>query len=434
MGGAVDGRNDFHLQREPANGDWLAATQTSANYVPYLDQSVPCGLVTYRVRAYRGDTQRYSDWSGETSATRSCLEPTAAGMSAGWSGPGDGPRLTGEGMTTSVNATPVIDIGNRASDAASQTRQAMAARGLCLTMMIGWVGITLTWLWAAARRRRRTPASRQAQVIAFAMRPAGVGLLALLALLLPTSVLAQPGQVVEYYHLDALGSVRVVTNEAGAVVARHDFLPFGEEWNPPSNAQEKKLFTGHERDAETGLDYFGARYHRPQVGRFTTVDPVYTWSENLVDPQRWNRYAYVRNNPLSWVDPDGRAIELLNGQSDLKVFQDLVGGDAAKSLYVNKIGNRSFLGIRGDVDGFRKLSDRASLVGMLIQDRSVIEFATTNADLRGWGGAVTRPAGAVGNENVRVEVNPSQLGFAQQTLSSNGPGRLTPRNAKVDVW
>ncbi|MCX6545911.1 MAG: hypothetical protein NTV05_16050 [Acidobacteria bacterium] len=83
------------------------------------------------------------------------------------------------------------------------------------------------------------------------------------ALLLPTSALAQSGQIVEYYHLDALGSVRVVTDQTGQVVARHDFLPFGEEWNPPANAKEKKLFTGHERDAETGLDYFGARYYRP---------------------------------------------------------------------------------------------------------------------------------------------------------------------------
>jgi RHS repeat-associated protein len=55
--------------------------------------------------------------------------------------------------------------------------------------------------------------------------------------------------------------------------------------------------------------YFGARYYGSKIGRFTTVDPAYTWQENLVDPQRWNRYAYARNNPLRYVDPDGRAIE-----------------------------------------------------------------------------------------------------------------------------
>lgn len=65
-------------------------------------------------------------------------------------------------------------------------------------------------------------------------------------------------------------------------------------------------FTGKERDAETGYDYFGARYYGAKAARFTTIDPAYTSQENLVDPQRWNRYAYVRNNPLRYVDPDGR--------------------------------------------------------------------------------------------------------------------------------
>ena len=59
--------------------------------------------------------------------------------------------------------------------------------------------------------------------------------------------------------------------------------------------------------------YFGARYYGSKVGRFTTIDPVYTWEENLVDPQRWNRYAYARNNPLKYVDPDGRVIHIAGG-------------------------------------------------------------------------------------------------------------------------
>jgi RHS repeat-associated protein len=132
-----------------------------------------------------------------------------------------------------------------------------------------------------------------------------VGFLILVAVMVPASAWAQSGQIVEYYHLDALGSVRVVTDQNAQVVSRHDFLPFGEEWNPPANAKEKKLFTGHERDADIGLDYFGARYYRPQVGRFTTVDPGQA-SATVDDPQSWNAYAYARNNPLRFVDPDGR--------------------------------------------------------------------------------------------------------------------------------
>jgi RHS repeat-associated protein len=111
---------------------------------------------------------------------------------------------------------------------------------------------------------------------------------------------------VEYYHLDAVGSVRVTTNASGQVVRRHEFLPFGEEWQPAVPPGDPRLFTGKERDAESGLDYFGARYYRAEIGRFTTIDPVYTWKENLEDPQKWNRYAYVTNNPLRFTDPDGK--------------------------------------------------------------------------------------------------------------------------------
>lgn len=139
------------------------------------------------------------------------------------------------------------------------------------------------------------------------------GLALAAALALPATALAQ-ADVVEYYHLDALGNVMAVSNAAGAEIESHDYLPFGEEWCGTSvcgtvKAGQPKRFTGKERDAETGLDYYGARYYGSKMGRFTTIDPVYTWQENLVDPQRWNRYAYVRNNPLKYVDPDGRVIE-----------------------------------------------------------------------------------------------------------------------------
>jgi RHS repeat-associated protein len=125
-------------------------------------------------------------------------------------------------------------------------------------------------------------------------------------------------EVVEYYHLDAAGNVRAVTNQAGQVIERHDYLPFGEECTTGPCASNSSLpsgqprqFTGKERDPETGLDYFGARYYGSSIGRFTTVDPVYTWQENILDPQRWNRYAYARNNPLRYTDPDGRAIDTI---------------------------------------------------------------------------------------------------------------------------
>jgi len=142
-------------------------------------------------------------------------------------------------------------------------------------------------------------------IITVALTKRFLAVLAASALLAPSLAHAQR---VEYYHLDGLGSVRAITDEQGEVVERHDYLPFGEEWNPEPGSQPRK-FTGKERDEETGWDYFGARYYEASLARFTAIDPVTTFEENRADPQRWNRYAYVRNNPLRYVDPDGQVID-----------------------------------------------------------------------------------------------------------------------------
>ena len=119
--------------------------------------------------------------------------------------------------------------------------------------------------------------------------------------------------VVEVVIADALGNIRVITDDQGNVLERHDYLPFGEECttgpcatNPGLEAGQARKFTGKERDTETGLDYFGARYYGSKIGRFITVDPVMSVKDALVNPQKWNRYAYSLNNPLRYVDPDGR--------------------------------------------------------------------------------------------------------------------------------
>jgi RHS repeat-associated protein len=133
---------------------------------------------------------------------------------------------------------------------------------------------------------------------------------ALLFILGPAAALAQTTtQVIEYYSTDALGSVRAVTKQVNGVwqvVARYDFMPFGEEIAPQVPPPYNRLFTGKERDQETGQDYFGARYYRASTGRFTTIDPELNVNAALLDPQRWNRYGYANNNPLKYLDPDGR--------------------------------------------------------------------------------------------------------------------------------
>jgi RHS repeat-associated protein len=132
----------------------------------------------------------------------------------------------------------------------------------------------------------------------------------------------------QYLTADHLGSTRLVTNASGAVTERHDYVPFGYElsggWRTaalgygPETVRQQ--FTGKERDAETGLDYFGARYFSGAQGRFTSADPKVISGQKLSDPQQWNMYSYTRNNPLQFVDPDGKELRLAQGADASKLI------------------------------------------------------------------------------------------------------------------
>ena len=202
------------------------------------------------------------------------------------------PRSSAAGMVS--GAVPPAPIG-AAPGAAGFLLFVVALLGSAIALVRGWASALRQH---ADRGMRRLPATT---------------LLLTALLLVPAMSLAQtPTQVVEFYHTDALGSVRAVTKEVNGqwqVVARHDYMPFGEEVAPPSPPQEKRLFTGKERDNETALDYIGARYLRTSSGRFLIVDPLMNFESALVDPQRWNRYSYTLDNPLRYVDPDGRDVK-----------------------------------------------------------------------------------------------------------------------------
>ena len=78
--------------------------------------------------------------------------------------------------------------------------------------------------------------------------------------------------------------------------------------------EDSVLFTSKERDAETGLDYFGARYLSSAQGRFTSPDSPLL-DQQAEDPQSWNLYSYVRNKPLVYVDPTGQILEISSSSS-----------------------------------------------------------------------------------------------------------------------
>jgi RHS repeat-associated protein len=150
-------------------------------------------------------------------------------------------------------------------------------------------------------------------------------------------VIAETTGTCQWLVTDALGTPRMIADQTGSLsgMKRRDYLPFGEEllagvghrqatngYSISVSNSPRQQFTGKERDSETGLDYFDARYYGSVYGRFTSPDEftgepdeLYDFADNAGDnpllyaekgePQSLNKYQYCYNNPLVHTDIDG---------------------------------------------------------------------------------------------------------------------------------
>jgi RHS repeat-associated protein len=167
--------------------------------------------------------------------------------------------------------------------------------------------------------------------------------------LIVTSIFLAPGagatvagyEEVIYYHSDALGSPVLATDINGNVLWREQYTPYGsrllyesrEVDCGPDNCtpvespwDEKQWFTGKLEETRAGIQYFGARWYEPELGRFMSADPVLFQEDNIFS---FNRYAYANNNPLRYADPDGREVTLVGASLALPevfgIFQEVIG-------------------------------------------------------------------------------------------------------------
>jgi RHS repeat-associated protein len=129
---------------------------------------------------------------------------------------------------------------------------------------------------------------------------------------------------VHFYFSDHLGTHSLVTDANGTMPPQDesDFFPYGGEIVITNNDPNRYKFTGKERDSESGLDNFGARYNAMSLGRFMTPDLV---GGHLQDPQTLNKYAYVRNSPTTLTDPTGLDFYLSCQKASDTCRKDLAG-------------------------------------------------------------------------------------------------------------
>jgi len=106
-----------------------------------------------------------------------------------------------------------------------------------------------------------------------------------------------------YYVLkDKLGSASVVTDSAGNTMGEARYYPYGETRLTTGTMQTDRLFTGQREMAGLGIYHYGSRFYSPNLGRFLSADSIVP---NASNPQDFNRYSYVRNNPVRYIDPSG---------------------------------------------------------------------------------------------------------------------------------
>ena len=117
------------------------------------------------------------------------------------------------------------------------------------------------------------------------------------------------GSGTSYYLADHLGSTRSLIDEAGNVTAAYDYWPYGKMLASSGAESTHFRFTGHERDSESRLDYMLERSYAYDTGRFLRPDPMQDKYPGI------SPYVYAANNPLKFVDPDGRKLRFAPGSS-----------------------------------------------------------------------------------------------------------------------
>ena len=127
-----------------------------------------------------------------------------------------------------------------------------------------------------------------------------------------------------YYHPDHLGSSSYITNLDGEVSQHIEYVPFGEvfieernnTWNTPY------LFNAKEFDEETGMYYYGARYYEPRLSLWMSVDPLEEKYYNS------SSYAYCNNNPIRFIDPDGKIVIASDENAKRNIINTLSDAEA----------------------------------------------------------------------------------------------------------
>ena len=261
--------------------------------------------------------------------------------------------------------------------------------------------------------------------------------------LLATLTPSETSEIRTHFHLDHLGTPRLLTDDLGRKVSIHTYWPFGEETPDSDQDAEARKFTGHERDfAGLGngndLDYMHARFYGPAMGRFLSADPVLGAPSS---PQSWNRYSYASNNPMTRTDPDGRCGVLTSSSKRCPL------NDEHRFSDVRAMGRHVYRSFMALINGSEHTQTHALSVTAPVGAVAVTASAKITPTARAGYNVKTEggvKATAAGNDLVSAtgtanyEVHPDEPTVVTNDYSAGGPEKATatigpPDDGKVHL-
>lgn len=227
-------------------------------------------------------------------------------------------------------------------------------------------------------------------------------------------------ELITYYHSNIQGSPMAATDEDGNTLWTQSYSPYGYRDNSEAQTSRTDLnrigFTGHVEDkfGDRQLIYMQARYYDPALGRFLSADPVGFHESN---PVSFNRYAYANNNPLKYVDPDGRIAETVWDVANVGMGLASLGYNVSEGNYWSAA-----------LDGLGVVADGLA---------SVIPFvpggAAAGIKVSRYGGEVTKDAVGRAGKQARLKklANDPKLGRADRGWIKQEQNSIARGNRKT---
>jgi RHS repeat-associated protein len=251
----------------------------------------------------------------------------------------------------------------------------------------------------------------------------------IVGLCIVTHVAAQTSTVT-YFHNDLAGFPVAASDSSGTIIWRESYRPYGERLTNASTSQDNsQWYTGHRQDAESGLVYMGARHYDPLIGRFLSIDPAPFTEGN---PHSFNRYAYANNNPVKFVDPDGREIVSANARNN-EALSNMINTLALGNFAFDANNRLRLMDAAGDSSKFSaeyqsrliEAINSPSKISLEIKSTFTVYGVEKDVDAVSVGGGVTLSWQAGGSQTVVISGN------ANTSLKNAKGGQL--RDTPADI-